>query len=44
MIHADRATTRIIVRTPEASGGEQVAHAAPQIVTVTARIRREAHR
>ncbi len=45
MIHADRTTTRIIVRTPEASGGEQVAaHAAPQIVTVTARIRREAHR
>jgi hypothetical protein len=45
MVHADRATTRIIVRAPQGSSGDQVAsHAEPQIVTVTARTRPEAHR
>ena len=45
MVHADRATTRIIVRPPAASGGEQVAsHGRPQLAAVTARAGVEAHR
>ena len=45
MVRADRTTTRIIVRPAAASGGEQVAvHGEPQIATVIARRRDEAHR
>ena len=45
MVRADRTTTRIIVRPAAASGGEQLAvHGEPQVATVIARRRDEAHR
>ena len=45
MVHADRTTTRIIVRPADASRAEQVeAHAQPQIAGVSARAYTEAHR
>ena len=45
MVRADRTTTRIIVRPAVASGGEQLAvHGEPQVATVIARRRDEAHR
>jgi hypothetical protein len=45
MVHADRTTTRIIVRPPAASRAEQVeAHAGPRVAGISARARTEAHR
>ena len=45
IVRADRTTTRIIVRPAAASGGEQLAvHGEPQVATVIARRRDEAHR
>jgi len=45
MVRADRATTRIIVRPPATSGTDQLAvHGEPQVATVIARRRDEAHR
>ena len=45
MIHADRATVRIVVRPSNTAGGEQVAaRTEPQIAAVVTRPREEAHR
>ena len=45
MVHADRTTTRIIVRPVEGAGDEQVAaQSAPQIAAVAPRKLAEAHR
>jgi len=45
MVRADRSTTRIIVRPPAASGGEQVAaNGEPPIAAALPRRRPEAHR
>jgi len=45
MVHADRTTTRIIVRPADGAGDEQVAaHSVPQIAAVAPRKLAEAHR